>query len=63
MMKMRCTTLFCEAGFCDVRVSWCSFAHIDMINPLFHLAQRVEPFIERRLPQLAYNICVDARKP
>ena len=55
--------LFSEAGFCDVRVSWCSFAHIDMIDPLFHLAQRVEPFIERRLPQLAYNICVDARKP
>jgi ubiquinone/menaquinone biosynthesis C-methylase UbiE len=55
--------LFCEAGFCDVRVSWCSFAHIDMIDPLFHLAQRVEPFVERRIPQLAYNICVDARKP
>jgi ubiquinone/menaquinone biosynthesis C-methylase UbiE len=55
--------LFGTAGFCDVRISWCSFAHIDMIDPLFNLAQRVEPFIERRLPQLAYNICVDARKP
>jgi ubiquinone/menaquinone biosynthesis C-methylase UbiE len=55
--------LFCEAGFCDIRISWCSFAHIDMIDPLFHLARRVEPFVERRLPQLAYNICVDARKP
>ncbi|MFA5236289.1 MAG: methyltransferase domain-containing protein [Methanoregula sp.] len=55
--------LFSEAGFCDIRVSWCSFAHIDMIDPLFHLAQKVEPFVERRLPQLAYNICVDARKP
>jgi len=55
--------LFCEAGFCDVKVSWCSFAHIDMVDPLFHLARRVEPFIERRIPQLAYNICVDARKP
>jgi hypothetical protein len=55
--------LFSEAGFCDVRVSWCSFAHIDMFDPLFNLAQRVEPFIERRIPQLAYNICVDARKP
>ena len=55
--------LFSRAGFCDVRISRCSFAHIDMIDPLFNLAQRVEPFIERRLPQLAYNICVDARKP
>jgi ubiquinone/menaquinone biosynthesis C-methylase UbiE len=55
--------LFSEAGFCDVRVSWCSFAHIDMFDQLFNLAQRVEPFIERRIPQLAYNICVDARKP
>jgi ubiquinone/menaquinone biosynthesis C-methylase UbiE len=55
--------LFSEAGFWDVRVSWCSFAHIDMFDPLFNLAQRVEPFIERRIPQLAYNICVDARKP
>jgi ubiquinone/menaquinone biosynthesis C-methylase UbiE len=55
--------LFCNAGFCDVKISWCSFAHIDMVDPLFHLARRVEPFIERRIPQLAYNICVDAKKP
>ncbi len=55
--------LFSDAGFCDIKVSWCSFAHIDMGDPLFHLARRVEPFIERRIPQLAYNICVDARKP
>lgn len=54
--------LFEKAGFCEVNVSWCSFAHIDMFDPLFSLAQRVEPFVERRLPQLAYNICVDARK-
>lgn len=55
--------LFSGAGFCDVKVNWCSFAHIDMVDPLFNLAQRMEPFIERRVPQLAYNICVDARKP
>ena len=55
--------LFTRAGFCNVKVSWCSFAHIDMGDPLFNLAQRVEPFIERRIPQLAYNICVDAQKP
>jgi len=55
--------MFADAGFCDISVSWCSFAHIDMIDPLFSLAQRMEPFIERRIPQLAYNICVDAKKP
>jgi ubiquinone/menaquinone biosynthesis C-methylase UbiE len=55
--------MFVDAGFTGIDVSWCSFAHIDMIDPLFSLAQRVEPFIERRLPQLAYNICVDAQKP
>jgi Methylase involved in ubiquinone/menaquinone biosynthesis len=55
--------MFVNAGFCDISVSWRSFAHIDMIDPLFSLARRMEPFIERRIPQLAYNICVDARKP
>jgi ubiquinone/menaquinone biosynthesis C-methylase UbiE len=54
---------FYDAGFSDIHTSWCSFAHIDMINPLFRFARRVEPFVERRLPQLAYNICVTARKP
>ena len=55
--------LFSGAGFSEVEVSWCSFAHIDMIDPLFNLAQKVEPFVEKRVPQLAYNICVKGRKP
>jgi ubiquinone/menaquinone biosynthesis C-methylase UbiE len=55
--------LFGSAGFVDVQTKWCSFAHIDLIDPLFSLAQRVEPFVERRLPQLAYNICVNGKKP
>ena len=55
--------LFTEAGFSEVDVSWCSFAHIDMIDPLFNFAQKVEPFVEKRVPQLAYNICVSGRKP
>jgi len=55
--------LFTQAGFSDVRVKWCSFAHIDMIDPLFHLAQKIEPFVEKRVPQLAYNICVSGKKP
>jgi ubiquinone/menaquinone biosynthesis C-methylase UbiE len=55
--------LFADAGFTDLQVQWCSFAHINMIDPLFKLASRVEPFVEKRIPQLAYNICVSARKP
>lgn len=55
--------LFTGSGFTDVQTKWCSFAHLDLIDPLFSLARRVEPFVERRLPQLAYNICVNGKKP
>jgi ubiquinone/menaquinone biosynthesis C-methylase UbiE len=55
--------LFTQAGFSDISVKWCSFAHIDMIDPLFLLAQKIEPFVEKRVPQLAYNICVSGKKP
>jgi len=55
--------LFENAGFCDVSTKWCSFAHIDMIDPVFQLAKKVEPFVEKRIPQLAYNIFVSAQKP
>jgi len=55
--------LFSGAGFIDIRIKWCSFAHIDMIDPLYNLASRVEPFVERRVPQLAYNICASGKKP
>jgi ubiquinone/menaquinone biosynthesis C-methylase UbiE len=57
------TEMFTTAGFDNISVKWCSFAHIDLIDPLFHLARKVEPFIEKRLPQLAYNICVSGEKP
>jgi ubiquinone/menaquinone biosynthesis C-methylase UbiE len=55
-------TLFDNAGFCNVDVKWCSFAHIDMIDPIFSLASKVEPFVEKSMPQLAYNIFVSAKK-
>lgn len=55
--------LFSTAGFDEVNVRWCSFAHIDMIDPIFHLAKKVEPFVEKRVPQLAYNIFVSGKKP
>ncbi len=55
-------SLFDGAGFSDIDVKWCSFAHIDMIDPIFNLATKVEPFVEKRVPQLAYNIFVSAKK-
>jgi ubiquinone/menaquinone biosynthesis C-methylase UbiE len=55
-------SLFDNAGFIEVDVKWCSFAHIDMIDPIFSLATRVEPFVEKSVPQLAYNIFVSAKK-
>jgi ubiquinone/menaquinone biosynthesis C-methylase UbiE len=55
--------LFTQAGFSEIQVKWRSFAHIDMLDPLFYLAQKVEPFVEKCVPQLAYNICVSGKKP
>jgi len=55
--------LFYCAGFEDVKTNWYSFAHIDMIDPFFTLARHIEPFVERHVPQLAYNICVTGKKP
>jgi ubiquinone/menaquinone biosynthesis C-methylase UbiE len=55
--------LFASIGFEDVRVRRCSFAHRDLHDPMFSLARKVEPFVEERLPHLAYNICVSAKKP
>ncbi|MDD1686848.1 class I SAM-dependent methyltransferase [Methanoregula sp.] len=57
------TRLFSDAGFTRVNTRWCSFAHIDMIDPLFNIATKIEPFVEKRVPQLAYNIFVSAKKP
>jgi ubiquinone/menaquinone biosynthesis C-methylase UbiE len=61
--KEEMSDLFTRAGFSDVRIKWCSFAHINMIGPLFLLAQKIEPFVEKSVPQLAYNICVSGKKP
>jgi ubiquinone/menaquinone biosynthesis C-methylase UbiE len=60
--EMEMNTLFHDAGFSNINVKWCSFAHIDMIDPIFSLATKVEPFVEKSLPQLAYNIFVSAKK-
>ena len=55
--------LFAAIGFEDIRVRRCSFAHRNLHDPVFFLARKVEPFVEERIPQLAYNICVSAKKP
>ena len=56
-------SLFAGAGFVDINVQRQSFAHIDAGKLLFRITKEVEPFIEERIPYLAYNICVNARKP
>ena len=55
--------LFGGAGFHNVKVKRCSFAHLTLSDPIFKLAKRVEPIIEKKFPYLAYNICVSGTKP
>ncbi|MDD1719708.1 MAG: methyltransferase domain-containing protein [Methanoregulaceae archaeon] len=52
-----------HAGFTGVRVLRCSFAHYGLIDPVFDIAKKVEPFVEKHLPSLAYNIFAVGRKP
>jgi hypothetical protein len=56
-------TLFDATGFDDITIRWCSFAHIDMADPVYKLASQIEPFVEKRIPQLAFNIFVSGKKP
>jgi ubiquinone/menaquinone biosynthesis C-methylase UbiE len=51
------------AGFVDVRAKRCSFAHHSLKEPIFDIARKVEPFIEKRVPGLAYNLVVCGRVP
>ena len=55
--------LFKAAGFESVSVSRCSFAHLNLADPVFNLARKVEPFVEEKLPYLAYNVCAAGKKP
>ena len=57
------TGIFEEAGFVDVKAKRCSFAHHSLKEPIFDIARRVEPFIEKRMPGLAYNLVVGGRVP
>ena len=55
--------IFSDAGFVDVKAKRCSFAHHSLKEPIFDIARRVEPFIEKRVPGLAYNLVVRGRVP
>ncbi len=55
--------LFRAAGFIDICVRRCSFAHMGMADPIFSLARRVEPFVESTIPYLAFNLCAAGKKP
>lgn len=56
-------TLLWQAGFHQVEVRRCSFAHVSMARPFFEIAARIEPFVEKQLPSLAYNLCATGVKP
>lgn len=56
-------TMLAKAGFEEISVKRCSFAHVSLARPFFELARRVEPFVEERVPRLAYNLCATGVKP
>ncbi|NYT20896.1 MAG: methyltransferase domain-containing protein [Methanomicrobiales archaeon] len=45
-----------SAGFDEVQVRRCSFAHLNLADPFFGIARKIEPFVEERVPRLAYNL-------
>jgi hypothetical protein len=50
-------------GFTDISVKRCSFAHVSLATPIYRLAKKMEPFVEERMPFLAYNLCANGIKP
>ncbi|MDD1729184.1 MAG: methyltransferase domain-containing protein [Methanospirillum sp.] len=55
--------IFIAAGYTNISISRCSFAHFTLADPIFSLAKRVEPFIEEKIPYLAYNLIASGQKP
>lgn len=55
--------LLAQAGFEDIEIFRCSFAHFNMAGPLFMIAKKVESFIEDNVPYLAYNLIGAGKKP
>ena len=52
-----------DTGFTDIRVFRRSFAHVDLRPSMYHISKKFEPFIENRMPYLAFNLCVSGKKP
>lgn len=52
-----------QSGYTDISIFRCSFAHFTFADPLFSIARRVEPFIEEKIPYLAYNLIASGQKP
>jgi ubiquinone/menaquinone biosynthesis C-methylase UbiE len=55
--------MLANAGFSEIEVLKCSFAHLNLADPLFSLARKIEPFVEEKVPQLAYNVLAIGTKP
>jgi ubiquinone/menaquinone biosynthesis C-methylase UbiE len=52
-----------KAGYSEISIFRCSFAHFTFADPLFSIAKRVESFIEEKIPYLAYNLIASGKKP
>lgn len=52
-----------DTGFTDTCVFRRSFAHVDLRPSMYHISKKFEPFIENRMPYLAFNLCVSGKKP
>lgn len=57
------TGLLQAAGFTDIDVRKCSFAHLTLADPFFSIARMFEPFVEEKVPRLAYNLLARAERP
>lgn len=55
--------LLYSAGFEEIEIFRCSFAHFNLAGPLFMIAKKVESFIEDNIPYLAYNLIAAGKKP
>lgn len=51
-----------DAGFAGVEVRRCSFAHLNLADPFFGIARKIEPFVEEKVPRLAYNLLAQGVK-
>ena len=56
------TALLENAGFDEITIKRCSFAHLNLVHPLFGIARKIEPIVEERIPHLAYNILACGKK-